>query len=182
MVPTDDYPTVPHKATLKEALVALERAGVNSNGQGGTRPRAVLVVNDKQRVIGKLTHWDVLRALEPKYQSMGDARTLSHCGWSASFIKSMVRSYGLFDKPLDNVCAEAAKLQVRDVMTPVSEEELLHHEKEIVEHDVPLNEGIHLLVMGNLMFLYVRKKGRIVGIIRLSDVFRMISETIQGSS
>lgn len=139
-------------------------------------------MNDKKRVVGKVSRWDVLRALEPKYKSMGDGRAISQCGWSADFVKSMVENYGLLQNPLDDACHKAANLKVRNVMTPISEEELLHREKEIVEHDAPLNEVIHLLVLGNLMFLYVRKEGRIVGIIRLSDVFRMISDIIKGCS
>jgi len=143
-----------------------------------TPPRTVLVLNDKKQVVGRLTYWDVLRALEPKYKTMGGGQTLFHCGWSADFLKSMVENYGLLQLPMEDACARAAKVSVRDVMTPISEKELLHHEKETVEHDTPLNEVIHLFVLGNLMTLYVRKAGHIVGIIRLSDVFQSVSKTI----
>jgi predicted transcriptional regulator len=67
-------------------------------------------------------------------------------------------------------------------MTPVLEEETMHHEKEIVEFDAPLNEVIHLLVLGNLMFLYVRKDAHIIGIIRLSDVLQMVVECMKHAS
>lgn len=178
MVPTSRYPSVSDKATLREALATLQVAKVHFEKLEVAAPRAVLVLNDKKRVVGRLSYWDVLRALEPKYKSMGNGRMLSQCGWSAGFVKSMVENYGLLQKPLDDACAKAANLRVRNVMTSVSEEELLHYEKETVEYDALLNEVIHLFVLGNLMTLYVRKEGHIVGVIRLSDVFRMISETI----
>lgn len=182
MVPISDYPTVSHGATLREAVLTLQEAEAHFEKIEGAVPRAILVLNDKKRVVGKVSHWDVLRALEPKYRSMGDSRALHQCGWSAKFVKSMVENYGLLQSPLEEACRKAGNLKVRNLMVPISEEELLHHEREIVEHDAPLNEVIHLLILGNLMFLYVRKQGRIVGIIRLSDVFRMISGIIKEPS
>jgi CBS domain-containing protein len=182
MIPISDYPTVSHGANLREAVALLQEAEAQFEKIEGAVPRAILVMNDKKRIIGKVSHWDVLRALEPKYRSMGDGRALPQCGWSADFVKSMVENYGLLQSTLEDACRKAGNLKVRNVMTSISEEELHHHEREIVEHDSPLNEVIHLLVLGNLMFIYVRKQGRIVGIIRLSDVFRMIGEIIKGSS
>ena len=176
MIPSDDYPTVSHSATLNEALKMLKVAQYRFGEDGKVPPRAVLVQNDDKEIIGKLSHWDVLRALEPKYRTMGDGRTMSHSGWSADFVKSMVASYSLLQNSLEEACRNAADLKVCDVMVPLSEKELLHHEKEIVEFDTPLNVIIHLLVLGNFMYLYVRKEGHIVGVIRLSDVVRMVIE------
>jgi CBS domain-containing protein len=177
MIPTDKYPSVSQDATLREALVILAEAEKTFSAKRSW-PRAVLVFNDKEQVVGKITYWDVIKALEPKYTSLGDARVVCNCGWSAAFIKSMVQKYDLFNTPLSDAAANASKIQVRDVMTTLSEKELLCHGQEIVDYDGSLEEVMHLLVMGNLMALYVRKGKHIVGVVRLSDVFHEISKTI----
>jgi hypothetical protein len=139
------------------------------------------VLNNKGQVVGKVSYWDVLKALEPRYKSLGDTKVLCQCGWSAAFIKSMLQKYELLTKPLAVACARASGLQVRDVMTPLCEKELLCREQEIVDHDRSLKEVIHLLVMGNLMALYVRKGKHIIGVVRLSDVFHAVSKIIVDS-
>ena len=150
MIPTENYPSVSHKATLKEALLILAESEKVFKAARAW-PRAVLVLNDKGRVIGKISYWDVLKTLEPKYKTIGDASVLCHCGWSAAFIKSMLKKYDLLNQPLKESCSKASKIRVKDVMTPVCEKELLCHEGEIVDYDDTLDEVVHLLVMGNLM-------------------------------
>ena len=177
MIPTEKYPSVSQNATLREALTVLAEAEKTFSAKRSW-PRAVLVFNDKGQVVGKVTYWDVIKALEPKYTSLGDARVVCNFGWSAAFIKSMVQKYDLFNQPLSDACAKASKIQVQDVMTTLCEKELLCHGQEIVDYDGSLEEAMHLLVMGNLMALYVRKAKRIVGVVRLSDVFHEISKTI----
>ena len=181
MIPTEKYPSVPHEATLKEALLILAESEKVFKAARAW-PRAVLVLDDNEHVVGKVSYWDVLKALEPKYKSMGDAAILCHSGWSAAFIKSMLKKYDLLTRPLNDACADAARVQVRDIMTPLCEKELLCREQEIVDYDRSLDEVIHLLVMGNLMALYVRKGKHIVGVVRLSDVFNKISKTIVDSN
>jgi CBS domain-containing protein len=177
MIPTEKYPSVSHNAVLRDALVILSES---QKAFSATKswPRAVLVVDDTGQIVGKVTFWDVLKALEPKYKSMGDAKVLCRCGWSPAFIKSMLQQYDLLAKPLADACSSASGIQVRDVMSPLCETELLCHEQEIVDYNGSLEEVIHLLVMGNLMALYVRKGKHIVGVVRLSDVFYEISKTI----
>jgi CBS domain-containing protein len=181
MIPTEEYPSVSHEATLREALVTLAEAE-KSFRAARAWPRAVLVLDDEKRVVGKVSYWDVLRALEPKYKSMGDARILCRCGWSPAFIRSMLQNFDLLTRPLVDACSTASRLQVCDVMTPLCEKALLRHEQEIVDYDGSLQEVMHLLVMGNLTALYVRKEKHIVGVVRLSDVFHAISKMVISST
>jgi hypothetical protein len=129
-----------------------------------------------------LTHWDIIKALEPKYKTMGEGVARAHGGWSAAFLKSMVDNYGLMETSLNDACCEAAELKVEEIMTPIFEREIVHHEKEIVEDEAYLKEAIHLLLVGNLMTLFVRHKGQIIGVLRLSDVFDAIAKAIEECS
>ena len=69
MVPLAEYATVFEDATLNEAILALEEAQKNVE-QGREKHRAILVLDNKRRVVGKLTQWDVCAGIEPRYRSI----------------------------------------------------------------------------------------------------------------
>jgi CBS domain-containing protein len=172
MVPLADYATVPEDATLYEAVIALEAAQQNIK-QGQDKHRAVLVLNNEKKVIGKLSQIDILRGLEPKYDHIGNLRESSRYGFSAEFIRSMVHQYDLWRKPLDDICKKAANIKVSDIMyTPKS--------GEYVNATDSLNHAIHQLVMGHHQSLLVTDAGgAIVGILKLTDVFKVIGDRMK---
>jgi CBS domain-containing protein len=67
MVALEDYATVSENATLYEAVLALEKAQEEFD-QSQYRHRAILVYDDKQKIVGKISQLDLLMALEPNYQ------------------------------------------------------------------------------------------------------------------
>lgn len=171
MVPLREYATVSVDATLYEAVVALEEAQQKFDQQR-ERHRAILVLDQKQQVVGKLSQIDVLRCLEPKYEEIGDLKAISRYGFSREFVKSMLTGYGLWEKPLQDICRKAARKKVQDIMdTP--------GEGEYVPAEATLDEAIHQLVMGHHQSLLVTRNQDIVGILRLSDVFREICKAIK---
>lgn len=176
MVPIEDYATVPPGAVLREAVEALEQAQERRSDhlRSGYRHRAVVVVDDAGRAIGKVSMWDVLRALEPGYKELGDVESLTRFGFSAEFVRSVARRQKLWEKPLDDLCRKASTLKVKDILyTPAA--------GEFVDEDDTLNEGIHQLVMGRHQSLLVTrgKERRVVGVLRLTDVFFEVSRRIR---
>ncbi len=166
MVPLSEYATVSEDATLWEAVTALEKAQEQFD-QTRYRHRAILALDKNYRVVGKISQLDVLKALEPKYAEMVDLESLSRSGFSPDFQKSMLEKYGLWDKPLDHLCAKAVQLQVKSVMyTPT--------EGEYIEESSSLNEAVHQLIIGRHQSLLVTRSGNIVGILRLTDIFAEI--------
>ena len=172
MIPLSDYALVHEDATLYDAVAALEEAHVRYTSRRYAH-RAVLVQNDDGAIVGKLSQRDIIRGLEPRYNEITDS-SLAHFGFSASFIKSIVKSQGLWQKPLDNLAEKGSKIKVRDVMyTPA--------EGEYVEQGSSLNEAIHQLIMGDHQSLLVTSGGGVVGILRLTDVFSEIASLIKAS-
>jgi CBS domain-containing protein len=171
MVPLAEYATVSEEATLSEAVYAIETAQKSVEGER-EGPRAILVLDSKGRVVGKLDQWTVLWAIEPRYKQMGNLRETSRYGFSPDFLRSMIESYGLWRKPLEGLCRKAAEIKVKDIMhTPT--------EGEYVAADDSLDTAIHLLVMGRHQSLLVTQGEEIVGVLRLSDVFQKISDNIK---
>jgi len=171
MVPLDRAASVTTEATLFEAVSALERARDRWKGDGGGFD-TVLVLDGAGNVVGVLTRWDVIRAIEPRYGAIGNLRETSRYGFSPDFLRSMLDHYALWRKPLDDLCRKAAGLKVGEIMAEVND-------AEVVEAKASLDTAIHLLVMGHHQCLLVREDGGAVGLLRLADVFGEICQRMK---
>ena len=123
--------------------------------------------DEKDQVIGKLGHFDILTALESKYSEIGDLDAFSGIGLTPSFIRSLLKKYSIWSKPLDLLCSDAAEVEVRSIMHILTE-------SEYIDEEASLDEAIHQLIMGHFQSLIVTKEHEIIGIIKLSDIFREI--------
>ncbi len=81
MVPLAEYATVSTEETLFEAVMALEEAQKRYT-KDRYKHRAILVYDEKKRVVGKLSQLDVIRGLETGYRRIGDLNALSDTGFS----------------------------------------------------------------------------------------------------
>lgn len=192
MIPLEEYAVVSDEATLYEAVTALEEAQrrfyqqdfkprserIEDEGKGfvnrghGYQHRAVLVKDRNGNIVGKLSQLDLLRGLETGYNRIGDLTLSSRSGLNPEFIKSLVKQYSLFQDPLDHICSKANNIKVKDVMyTPT--------EGEIVKADDTLDHAIHQLLMGHHQSLLVTEGAKIVGILRLVDVFAEVCKAIK---
>jgi CBS domain-containing protein len=172
MVPLEEYATVNENATLYEAVEALEKAQeLLDRTIYQYLHRAIIVLDNNNHVVGKISQLDVLRALEPKYKEMGDTRRLSLAGFSSDFIESLMARYNLCEIPFTQMCARAADMKVKDFMYTLSE-------GEYVGADNSLCEAIHMLVMGQHQSLLVTKEEKIIGVLRLTDVFKYAFQTM----
>jgi CBS domain-containing protein len=168
MVPLEEYATVSEDATLFEAIVALEKAQeLQDRSRHHYLHRAVLVYGQNDKITGKISQLDVIRALEPKYQELGDSRSMARAGLSPEFIRSMLESFSLCDTSLTEMCSKGAKIIVKNFMnTPGRDEH--------VEAEASLCEAIHQFVIGQHQSLLVVREDEIVGILRLTDVFMTV--------
>lgn len=174
MIPLSEYATVPVTATLAEAVAALALAQ-ECFDQSKYRHRAVLVVDKDNQVVGKLSQVHVLKALEPKYfEELEIEGDLGIQRLSNYILKTMVDKYKLFEVPFDQACQRAARLPVRKVM---------HRPKtdEFIDKDGSLGEAIHRLVVGCHQSLLVRDGGRVIGVLRLTDLFAASAALIRAA-
>lgn len=168
MVPISDYATVSEDATLYEAILALE-ISQKSIDQKGFKHRAILVLDAKGQIVGKLNLWDVIESLEPKYVDLRQPREPSRRSFGTEYLKSVWKTYDLWQEPLDTICSKMADISVKDAMHQPDA-------AEYIEEDSHFGEAINQLIMGRYLSLLVTRDGRIVGILRLSDVFQVIYE------
>ncbi len=171
MTPLTEYATVSAEATLSEAVLALEQAQAKVD-QDREKHKAVLVFDADDHIIGKLSQWDIIKGLEPNYKKIGEFHESSRYGFTTDFIRSMLTNYDLWRKPLEDICKKAAAVTVREIMSTPGP-------GEYVEADATLNEAIHQLVVGQHASLLVTEGSKIVGILRLSDVFKEVCDRIK---
>jgi CBS domain-containing protein len=168
MVPLSEYATVTEDATLYEAVLALEKAQENfEDTHTRYSHRAVLILDKGGDVIGKLSQMDALRALEPKYQKMVKGAGLHRYGFAKEFEESILEKFGLFAGPMEDICRKAGEKNVKEFMyTPT--------EGEYVSADATLELAIHQLILGHHQSLLVAQGKKIVGVLRLTDVFAAV--------
>lgn len=166
MIPLTEYATISQEAPLYQAVLALEETYAYTDQQKH-KHRALLVYDGNERIVGKLSHLDILQALEPKFQDVGDITMLTRFGLGPSFLRDMTRDFELLQKPLDDICKKAAKITVHNIMQTLTK-------GEYVDQEASLNEGIHLLAIGRHQSLLVTQGEEVVGVFRLSDVFHVI--------
>jgi predicted transcriptional regulator len=169
MIPIDEYAVVHKEDSLYDAILALEKS--QQRLSLGRQPhRAVLVVDDNKNVIGKIGHLSFLKALEPDYQLRDKADLLSQAGVGADIETAMMDHFNLLYDSFFEICKRTRFLKVKEVMHPVMEN---------IDEDSSILEAIHKLVMWETLSLLVKRKSKIVGILRLSDLYTEVSDYVK---
>jgi CBS domain-containing protein len=175
VVPLNEYATVFEDATLADAIMALEHAQQTFDCTK-YRHRAILVLDKDRQPVGKISQIDALKALEPKYNEIyGQAGRNSFRHFSRMFINSMIEHHRLFDSSLDDLRKKATTIKVVDFMHTLSADER-------IDENATLGEAIHILILGHQQSLLVARQGRIVGILRLTDVFSAVFHSLVAAS
>ncbi|SRR6056297_1495394 len=178
MVPLEEYATVSENSRLYDAVLSLEKAQVKylKDVEPHRYPhRALLVLNKNSDVVGKLSQFDIIRSLEPKYDSIISSELLARTatsGFSTDFLQNMLKQYSLFDLPMSELCRRAADKKVKECMYKPSEAEY------VTEEDT-MEVAIHQLVVGHHQSLLVTRNNKITGILRLVDVFQHVCQTLK---
>lgn len=168
MIPVEQYPTIDKDATMLDAILTLKQ---KREGASPELPafRAVLVLDENKKVIGKVGHFAFLKGLEPKYQDLFDIDKLSRAKLSSNFIESLFEKFSLWQEtPLD-LCSVASKTKVSEIMQPISEH---------VEADESVAKVIHKIIMWQCLSVLVTDGNEVVGILRASDVYQAIENYI----
>jgi CBS domain-containing protein len=171
MIPLSEFATISEAATLYDAVIALEKDR-EAFDQNRYRHRTVFVHDGNNRIVGKVGQFDVIHALEPKYEEIGDQISLSRFGYTPLDMKSLLKEYKLWNQPLNDICPKANQYKIKSFMhTPT--------EGEYVDENATLDEAINQILIGRHQSLLVTRGKDIVGILRQTDVYMEIVQTIK---
>jgi len=169
MVPIDEYPVVPIEATLLDVVNALYEAQI-SGPPDRESPRAVLVMDDQKRIVGKIGHLLVLKALESQQHVKCTINALTSGGVGQEFVEWMVENLRFWQEDIPALCRRVRNMPVKEAMLPV---------RESIDAESSLGEAIHGFVAWQTLSLLVTRQGEIVGILRLADLYHAVGAEIR---
>lgn len=171
MIPSAVYPTVHKEADMIEAIRILE--DYQKNLPENLHPyRALLVIDDNNKIIGKVGHLAFLKALEPKYGSFSDFDKLSKANLSDDFIDSLMDNYSFWQDNFLDICKKVQQIKIKEIMRPVTER---------IDQEASLLEAIHKIIMWESLSILVSKGDEVVGLIRISDIYHEITQYIRNN-
>lgn len=171
MVPISEYATVNKDATLHEAVLALEEAQEKYD-QSKYKHRAVLVLDKDNKVVGKLSQLNVLRALELENKKTDKIEEIDKFGFGAKFIANQLERSRVKGTSLEEICSRPAKMKVEKFMKTPSE-------YQYVEEETSLEVAIYQILTGPYLSLMVVRKDEVVGVLRLTDVFLAVVKAMK---
>ncbi len=157
MIPLEDYPHIPYWFTLRQAMAIVREAAIKF--EGSFEPRAVLVFDEKYQLMGILTLRDIIKGLEPKFLQES---TLVKMDPSLTVMMG-----DLFGPKMK----EESQKPVSEVMSPI---------KVTINAQDPIAKALFLMIKENVGLMPVMQDNKVVGMIRLSDLFGEISKIVLG--
>ena len=169
MVPIDDYATVPPEATLREAILALDRAQ-QALTPSQHKHRAILVLDSEGEILGKIALSDIISALAPDYSEVAGLKALSNAGLNLESIQSMLEANPVWHDPMQFLCDRSPHLTALEIAQSATDHEL-------IDENATLGEAVHRLATFSCASLLVTREDRVIGVLRTSDVFaRIVAE------
>jgi len=167
----EEFPRISNQATFMEAVDALEKA--QQEFSSGKAPQRILLVYDEAgRIVGKLSPMDVVQGLEPNYDKIDSLKSVSHYRLAQSVLESMKEQFRLWQRPLAELCKKAYSLKIENFVKMPSPDHM-------VKADDKMDNAFHLFVVGRHDSLFVKDGEKIVGLIRFSDVYKKIAQTMR---
>lgn len=161
MIPLADYPHLPASATLKDTI-ALIRKGFEAIEQFGFR--RALVLEEGRTLKGTISILDLLQGLEPTLLRVDPSRIyqgfLAEGGPALELFWDRVFAKGLGEEALKSVGA---------VARPVGA---------TVRPDDRLSRALRLMLIENAPILPIVEEGRVLGVIRLVDIFNEVATLV----
>ncbi len=159
--------------TIREAILMLQRGhdGPHAGGEA-LKYGALLVLNNDNLVVGKLSPTEIVINMDPIYHSQQGPEPIAHtatAGLTPALLKSLTRNSPSRCESFEHICQSVLILKVKDCMSPT-------HSNGCVLESETLEEAIHKLAKSSNQSLLVTSEVKIVGILRLSDVFQQLAQ------
>jgi hypothetical protein len=174
MRPVNAFARISSDASFQEAVDALEKAQAAYTA-GKASQRIMLVEDGAGKIVGKLSPMDVVQGLEPNYSKFDSLKGNSRLGLTAGMLESMKEQFRLWEKPLSELCRKANDVKIENfIRLPTPDHMVGANEK--------MDKAFHLFVAGRHDSLFVKEGEQIVGLIRFSDVYKKIVQTMRECS
>ena len=167
MIPVKEYSRVSKDTTVHHAMLKLVKEGKDKNLPHPHRD--ILVENENEEIIGKLTILDIFMHMEPSYFKLLSKNQNNFL--DKKFVQRVFKDFNLWDEPMTTLCKRISAVKLEKIMyTPAL--------SEILEENDSLDKALHSYIVGIHQPILVRKDKTITGVLRLGDVFEKVRESI----
>jgi CBS domain-containing protein len=175
MVPVGEYEKVGAEDHLCDALAILKRnyEKARSRSTPATFHKTVLVTDQSDRIIGKLSMFDLIRGLVPggvrdfDFPERHDYVRSSRMSRVAEKTAEIQERFGWLNNTFVELVKQEAHKKVKDIMSSVHP---------MLEEDDTLNVAVYLMFKENVRQPLVVRDGEVVGVI---DLMRVFSELLE---
>jgi cytidylate kinase len=167
MIPFGGYPHVNQSVTIKEAVMAMTASSVVLPDGHIILPRYLLVLDERDRLVGVLNRRHLLRGLTPQYESMMRAR--EQLATRMGLTSGMMSTSLVWDSLFGPAAVNAAKRPVSTIMIPAS--------VSVTRNDT-LGAVVSAMLQNDVDVLPVTEGGKLVGVILMTEVFDNVAEFI----
>jgi predicted transcriptional regulator len=164
MVPLDQYPSVTPDTTIRDAIIAINDASIQTH-VCLSLPRSLLVIDDHHHLKGTLRRRDILRGLEPKFLQ----------GESLYYRKK------LFDVHIDPNLSELSwDKTMREMRTQANRlvSEIMLPADVTINYDEHILKAVYEMTSYERSLLPVLKDKKVIGVVRSVDVFLTMAKYI----
>ncbi len=164
MLPVDVYPRISMYATIREAIAFMQFTEIVSNKRH-SMPRALLVENKKNEVVGMLRRRDILKTFEPNLVPKSEELE-SKIFFSIQFDTDLLEiSYKSF---IRDIILKANKT-VGEIMVPITHK--VNWNDHIIKIIYELNHYQHTLIP-------VIKDDKVIGVLRTIEIMDEIADIL----
>jgi len=159
MIPLEDFPHIPYWFTLRQAMAIVREATIKF--EGAFEPRAVLVFDEKYQLMGILTLRNMIKGLELNFLQ------------ETSLVKMDPNLTVLTGDHSGPTMRAASQRPVSEVMSPI---------QVTVDGGAPIAKALSLMFQENVGLMPVIQAGKVAGMIRLSDLFNVVTKVVLGQA
>jgi CBS domain-containing protein len=160
MIPLEDYPHIPYWFTLRQAMAIVREAAIKF--ERTFEPRSMLVFDEKYHLLGILTLRDILRGLAPKFNQ----GAVDQMPADFDLDSAVAALEGDISGPR---VKETSQTVVSEVMSPI---------EVTVDTGDSVAKALFLMIKKDLGRIPVMQAEKVVGIVRLSDLFQEVSDFV----
>ncbi|MBA3016259.1 MAG: CBS domain-containing protein [Proteobacteria bacterium] len=162
IIPLDRYPHLSDTQTLHDAVEIIQTFTCGPSDR--LRYSELMVINDQNQLVGRVTLQDILQGLDQRLVDVTKVKKFE--GQSVEYANLSI----LWEDSFFVECAKKRITPIKDLMSPATR---------FVKGEDPLLKALAMLLHSNDVIMPVVDDGRVVGVIRLEEIFKAISSRCQ---
>ena len=158
VIPLEDFPHLNENQTLHDAVEIL--LSYTCGEYGRIRYAELLILNDRNQLSGRVTLQNILLNLDPRLKEASKVKGFE--GKGTGFLDLII----LWEDSFFVECRKWSHILIKDLMSPI---------KHIVKGSDPVLKALAIMTNTHNLVLPAIDEGRIIGVIRLKEIFKTIT-------